>query len=185
MRWMWIDRFLEFECGKRAKAVKCVSMVEAHIDDYLPGMPVMPAPLIVEGLAQTAGLLVNEMSGFRSRVVLAKISKAVFHFHAQPGDQLTYEAELQSVQDDGAVANARATIDGKLQTEVEFMFAFLDETFAGKSLFNPDDLLRMIRTFGLYEGARNADGTPALPPPHLAAAEEAHNARRAKEWIQY
>lgn len=184
MRWMWIDRFLEFEHGKRAVAEKCVSMVEAHIDEYLPGYPVMPAPLIVEGLAQTAGLLVGEMSGFKSRVVLAKISKAVFHFPACPGDCLRYEAELQSVQGDGAVAVARATIKDKLQTEVEFMFAFLDETFAGKSLFNSDDLLRMIRAFGLYDVAR-ADGQLVQPPPHLVEAEEADNVRRKKEWIHY
>ena len=64
MRWYWIDRFVEFERGKRAVAIKAVAMSEEQNDSYLPGYPVMPSSLIIEGMAQTAGILVGEISGF-------------------------------------------------------------------------------------------------------------------------
>lgn len=75
MRWIWIDRFLEFESGKSAKAVKNLSTAEDHFRDHFPGYPVMPAALIIEGLAQTGGILVGEANQFREKVVLAKIAK--------------------------------------------------------------------------------------------------------------
>ena len=43
MRWIWIDRFLEFQSGKSARAVKNLSLAEDHFADHFPGYPVMPA----------------------------------------------------------------------------------------------------------------------------------------------
>ena len=67
MRWYWIDRFLEFESGRYAKAVKNVSLAEDHLHDHFPGYPLMPNSLVIEGLAQTGGLLVCEHSHFTRR----------------------------------------------------------------------------------------------------------------------
>src|SRR5688572_2393382 len=108
MRWFWIDRFTEFVRGKRAVALKGIALSEEQIDGYNPGFPVMPASLMIEGMAQTAGLLVGEMDGFSQRVVLAKIGKAVFHRLALPGDTLRYEAEIADVKRDGAIASINA-----------------------------------------------------------------------------
>src|SRR3954447_25919921 len=94
MRWMWIDRFLEFQSGRRAVARKNISLVEEEIDEYSPTYPYMPASLIIEGIAQTAGLLVGERSGFKDRVILAKVTKAAMHRMARPGDTLIYTAEV-------------------------------------------------------------------------------------------
>ena len=60
MRWYWIDRFLEFNSGRSCQSVKNVSLAEEHLHDHFPGYPVMPASLIIEGLAQTGGILVGE-----------------------------------------------------------------------------------------------------------------------------
>ena len=60
MRWLWIDRFVEFERGRKAVAIKNVSIVEEEIDDYAPGFPIMPPALIIEGMAQLGGILVAE-----------------------------------------------------------------------------------------------------------------------------
>ena len=49
MRWIWIDGFVEFESGRRASAVKNVTLAEEHLHDHFPGFPVMPATLIIEG----------------------------------------------------------------------------------------------------------------------------------------
>ena len=65
MRWYWIDRFIEFESGKRAKAVKNVSLAEEHLHDHFPGFPVMPGSLMIEGMAQTGGILLGEHYRFR------------------------------------------------------------------------------------------------------------------------
>ena len=94
MRWIWIDRFVAFESGKSATAVKNLSLAEDHFADHFPGYPVMPAPLILEGLAQTGGILVGEANEFTKKVVLAKIPKATFHREALAGETLTYTTTL-------------------------------------------------------------------------------------------
>jgi 3-hydroxyacyl-[acyl-carrier-protein] dehydratase len=175
MRWFWIDKFVEFERGKRAVAVKNVSIVEEEMDEYLPGFPVFPNSLVIEGMAQTAGLLIGEVNGFEDRVVLAKVGKAVFHRHAYPGDQLRYTAEVQDLQKDGAIATLTSHIGLELQGEVEMMFAFLDDRFPSGPLFEPVDFLAMIRAFGMYDVARD-EGRPVTPPPFYAAAERAAQA---------
>jgi 3-hydroxyacyl-[acyl-carrier-protein] dehydratase len=176
MRWFWIDRFEEFVRGQRAVAIKNVTMVEEQLDDYSPGFPVMPASLIIEGMAQTAGLLIGEMSGFEHRVVLAKIGKAVFHFPARPGDMLRYTAVIQDVKTDGAMATVESRLGERLQGEVEFMFAFLDERFPPGPLFEPVDFVAMIRAFGMYDVGRTPEGQPIELPAFYAEAERAARA---------
>jgi len=88
MRWIWIDKFLEFRSGQFARAIKNLTLAEEHLHDHFPGYPVMPASLIIEGLAQTGGILVGEAGGFAEKVVLAKIPRAEFHGVACAGDQL-------------------------------------------------------------------------------------------------
>jgi 3-hydroxyacyl-[acyl-carrier-protein] dehydratase len=176
MRWFWIDRFLEFERGRRAVAIKGIALSEEQIDGYCPGFPVMPASLIIEGMAQTAGLLIGEMEGFAQRVVLAKIGKAVFHRPATPGDTLRYEAKIADVKGDGALATVTGHIEDELVAEVELMFAFLDERFPSGPLFEPVDFVAMLRTFHMYDVGRTSDGQPIELPPFYAEAERAAQA---------
>jgi 3-hydroxyacyl-[acyl-carrier-protein] dehydratase len=171
MRWLWIDRFVEFVRGQRAVALKCVALTEEQIDNYMPIYPVMPNSLIVEGMAQTGGLLVGEMSGFKNRVVLAKLSKAVFHRLATPGETLRYTAVVESVQPDGAVVATTSHVGDELQAETEMWFAFLDDRFPGKTLFEPVDLMRMLQVFRLFEVATLPDGTSIGPPDWMLEAE--------------
>src|SRR5688572_31778986 len=135
MRWFWIDRFTEFERGRRAVAIKGIAMCEEQLDGYTPGFPVMPASLMIEGMAHTAGLLIGEMEGFSQRVVLAKIGKAVFHGLAVPGDLLRYEATITDVKKDGAIATVHGYVGDELRAEVDLMFAFLDDRFPSGPLF--------------------------------------------------
>ena len=88
MRWIWIDRFLEFRRGKSARAIKNLSLVEDIFADHFPGFPIMPAALILEGLAQTGGILVGDVNDFQEKVVLAKVPWARFPREAVAGDQL-------------------------------------------------------------------------------------------------
>ncbi len=167
MRWFWIDRFQEFESGRHAVAVKNVSLAEEHLHDHFPGAPLMPNTLIIEGLAQTGGLLVAEHGGFNERVVLAKIAKARFHFPAVPGDTLVYRATIEDIHKDGAVVSATSHVEGRLQGEIQVFFAHLDEATAGKSLFDPASLLAMLKLLGVFTVGRDAAGAPLTVPPSL------------------
>ncbi|MDP7014362.1 MAG: 3-hydroxyacyl-ACP dehydratase FabZ family protein [Pirellulaceae bacterium] len=170
MRWFWIDRFTEFVSGQRATAVKNISLAELHIDEYSPGHPTMPHSLIVEGLAQTGGLLVGEHNQFDERVVLAKLGRAVFHFPVSPGDQLVYRTEIEDIKVDGAFVKATATVDDRLQAEVGLQFAHLDERFPAE-IFEPADFLAMLRLFRLYDVGVTPDGSPLTIPERLLRAE--------------
>jgi len=176
MRWFWIDRFTEFVRGRRAVAIKCVTMAEEQLDDYSPGFPIMPASLMIEGMAQTAGLLVGEMDGFEQRVVLAKLGKAVFHRSVKPGDTLRYEATIDDVKKDGALAVVTGHVGDELVAEAELMFAFLDERFPSGPLFEPVDFVAMVRGFYMYDVGRTADGQPIELPAFYAEAERAAQA---------
>jgi 3-hydroxyacyl-[acyl-carrier-protein] dehydratase len=170
MRWMWIDRFIEFESGRRAVAIKNVTLVEEVIDDYFPGSPVFPPSLMVEGLAQTGGLLVGEHRQFLERVVLAKLGKASFHSPVFPGDQIRYSVELREINAQGAVASGTAHVGQELRAEVELMFAHLDDRFPPE-LFGGGEFMRILRLFRLYEVARGPDGARLKIPEHLLEAE--------------
>lgn len=171
MRWFWIDKFVEFESGRRAVAIKNVSFAEEQIPDYLYTFPLMPASLIIEGLAQTGGLLVGELSGFRDRVVLAKVGKAMFHDQAEPGDTLTYTAEIEDVKSGGSIVRATAHIGERLLVETEIVFAHLDHRFEGVELFDPAMFLGVLRSYRLYDVGKKADGSPLEPPQHMLEAE--------------
>jgi len=134
MRWIWIDRFVEFNSGRSAKAVKNLSLAEDHFADHFPGYPVMPAALILEGLAQTGGILVGEAKQFREKVVLAKIPRAVFHREMLAGEQLIYEVDLLHLRDEGASVAGKVVVAGTVTAEAEIFFAHLDQS-RSKQLF--------------------------------------------------
>lgn len=169
MRWIWIDKFIEFESGQRATAIKNVSLAEEHLHDHFPGYPVMPASLILEGLAQTGGLLVGEHNRFEEKVILAKVSKAVFHFLAVPGDTLRYTAVVGSITEAGARVAATSHVGDRLQAEAEIMFAHLDDTGRAKTLFEPKNFVFTMKLLGVFEVGRSRDGGKLIEPPGLAA----------------
>lgn len=167
MRWFWIDRFTSFESGTSASAVKNISLSEEALDDYMPGRPSLPNALIIEGMAQTAGLLVAEVNQFQDRVVLAKVGKAIFHLPARNGDQLRFQAKIEDRRDDGAIVSGTTHIDGELQAEIELTFAFLGERFGNRPLFPNNDLLGMLLTLGMYEVGKDVNGNPLVIPERL------------------
>ena len=172
MRWYWIDRFVEFVSGERAVTVKNVSMGESHLHEYWPGYPIMPSSLMVEGMAQTGGLLVGETQAWQHSVVLAKVSKASFECVARPGDVLQYTAILQDVRPDGGLVQGTVHCNGKELGVVNLVFACLTGEMADVNQFYDADFINLLRSLGLYDVGVTADGEKLLPPSHLAAAEE-------------
>ncbi|MBN1909459.1 MAG: beta-hydroxyacyl-ACP dehydratase [Pirellulales bacterium] len=167
MRWYWIDRFIEFESGKRARAVKAVSLAEDHLHDHWTDFPIMPNCLVIEGMAQTGGLLVCEYNDFVEKVVLAKIGKARFYGDALPGDVLTYTTEIEYIKKDGAMVNGTAHRGDELFAEMELVFAHLSEGHEGRTLFEPETFLKMMRMLGAFEIGHAADGSRLVEPANL------------------
>ena len=132
MRWIWIDKFIEFESGKRAVALKNVTLAEEHLHDHFPGFPVMPECLCIEAMAQTAGILVGEAKKFQEKVILAKIKKAVFFDYVKPGDTIELEATIESIAPEAAGTSGRITCSEKLVAEIDLMFSHIDQNLAGK-----------------------------------------------------
>ena len=131
MRWFWIDGFEAFDSGRRAVAFKNVSQSEEHVHDLFPGFPVMPPVLIIEGMAQTAGILVGEARGFREKVILAKIKLARFDRRVVPGDRLRYLAEIEIINDEGAATKGEVYCNDQLIGRVDLFFSHVDQNMSG------------------------------------------------------
>ena len=153
MRWIWIDKFTEFRSGQFARAIKNLTLAEEHLHDHFPGYPVMPASLIIEGLAQTGGILVGEAGGFAEKVVLAKIPRAEFFGVACAGDQLTYEVTLTDLRAEGAVVKAQAFLGADLLADAEIVFAHLDNTRANQ-IFGPKNFVFTQQLLGVLDLAK-------------------------------
>jgi 3-hydroxyacyl-[acyl-carrier-protein] dehydratase len=132
MRWIWIDKFLEFESGKRAVSLKNVTLAEEHLHDHFPGFPVMPECLMIEAMAQTAGILVGEARQFQEKVILAKIKSAVFHHYVQPGDTIILEAEIESIAPEAASTVGTIKRGDTLIAQISLMFSHIDKNLGGK-----------------------------------------------------
>jgi len=131
MRWIWIDKFIEFESGRRAVAVKNLTLAEEHLHDLYPAFPVMPESLMIEGMAQTAGILVGEARNFTEKVILAKVKRAVFDGIARPGQQLRYEATAESITAEAALTTGTVFCDGRQIGSVDLMFSHIDNNMSG------------------------------------------------------
>ncbi len=173
MRWMWIDRILALDKGVRCVAVKNVSLAEEHLHDHFPGAPTMPAPLIIEGMAQTAGILVGHARGFAEKVILAKIGKAAFDRDVHPGHTLIYEATLEHLDDSGAATTGVVKLIDHAQPgpphadpttigAIDLMFSHIDRNRAGlafpeHNFVFTDQFFDLLRNSGFGED-------PATPP---------------------
>ena len=180
MRWYWIDKFIEFESGRYAKAVKCISLAEEHLHDHFSFYPMIPNSLVIEGMAQTGGLLISEHNQFSEKVVLAKIPKARFYCDAVPGDTLIYTTTIEYIKDEGAMVSATSYKGDILHAEAEIVFAHLNDSRLG-TLFEPETFLRMMRMLGAFDVGHAADGSRLVPPPRLLnAVKSAQNDGQGK-----
>jgi 3-hydroxyacyl-[acyl-carrier-protein] dehydratase len=171
VRWFWIDRFVEFVRDTKARTIKNITFGEEPIDNYLPSCPHYPHSLMIEGMAQTGGLLVSQAEGFTRKTVLAKVSKAIFHRVVVPGDCIELEALVQAKHASGAVIEGKITCAGQSVAEMELWFAFLDDSFGAEALFPPEDLMRTLRILRLFDVAVDPQGNRISPPQHMLDAE--------------
>jgi 3-hydroxyacyl-[acyl-carrier-protein] dehydratase len=135
MRWLWIDKFVDFVPKKSAVAIKNVTLAEEHLHDLYPAFPIVPHSLIIEGMAQTAGVLVGEARDFAEKVILAKIGRAKFHRLTRGGDVLAFNATIEHLSEHGASVTGvvKAGLDqaAPLVAEIDLMFSHIDKNMAG------------------------------------------------------
>ena len=159
MRWIWIDGFVEFQSGRRAVAVKNVSLAEEHLHDAYPGLPVMPPPLMIEGMAQTAGILVGQARNFAEKVILAKIRRARFDRRVVPGDRLRYEAEIETINEAGAATRGQVFCNDRLIGRVDLFFSHVDRNVSGLQ-FPEENFVFTDQFKGLLASVQGGPGQP-------------------------
>jgi 3-hydroxyacyl-[acyl-carrier-protein] dehydratase len=119
---LFVDRIIELEKDQRAVGLKNVTANEPFFMGHFPERPVMPAVLILEAMAQVAGVLAfYSLGGRRGHIpVFTGIDKAKFRTPVVPGDQLRMELEVTRRRGDRVwVFIGRATVNGKLAAEAE------------------------------------------------------------------
>ena len=123
-----VDRIVELE-AERIVGIKNVTATEPFFSGHFPDFPVMPGVLIVEAMAQTAGVLVLKSIPDRESklVLLVSIESAKFRRPVVPGDQLRLEMVLLKRKHTVAKMAGRATVDGVLVAEAEVMCKLADK----------------------------------------------------------
>ena len=123
-----IDRVIEHDPGKKAVALKNVTINEPQFQGHFPERPLMPGVLIVESMAQVGGIIVTQMPDLpKGLFVFAGINNVKFRRPVVPGDQLVITCELLSIkrQRFGKV-KGEVHVDGKLVCSGELMFSLVD-----------------------------------------------------------
>jgi len=123
-----VDRIVELE-AERIVGIKNVTANEPFFSGHFPDFPVMPGVLIVEAMAQTAGVLVlNSIPDRESKLVLlVAIENAKFRRPVVPGDQLRIEMAVIKRKASVAKMAGRATVDGVVVAEAEMMCKLADK----------------------------------------------------------
>ena len=115
-----VDRIVEFQPSASITGIKNVTINEPFFQGHFPGQPIMPGVLMVEAMAQVAGVLAFSSGVEANSVFFMSIEKAKFRKPVVPGDQL--RMEIKVIQQRGNVwkFSGVAKVDGKVASEADF-----------------------------------------------------------------
>jgi 3-hydroxyacyl-[acyl-carrier-protein] dehydratase len=125
-----VDRIIEMDPGKRVVGIKNVTYNEPFFPGHFPGRPIMPGVLIVEAMAQTAGILAFKSMPEEEQgkpVYFLGIDNVRFRKTVVPGDQLRLELEITKHRQSIWRFKGKALVDGKLVAEAELLAMLGDE----------------------------------------------------------
>jgi 3-hydroxyacyl-[acyl-carrier-protein] dehydratase len=125
-----VDRIVEIDPPQRIVGLKNVTINEQFFQGHFPGAPVMPGVLIIEAMAQVAGVMIYrdmpDEEKSRKLIYFTGIENAKFRRPVVPGDQLRIEMELVNRRSTFGKMAGRALVEGKLAAEAMVMFAIAD-----------------------------------------------------------
>jgi 3-hydroxyacyl-[acyl-carrier-protein] dehydratase len=124
-----VDRVERIEKDVSITAIKAVTINESFFQGHFPGRPIMPGVLIIEALAQAAGVLAVEslgLAGSGKLVYFMAIDGAKFRTPVEPGCLLTLEVEFLQKRTSVCRFAGRALVDGKLAAEANFTAMIAD-----------------------------------------------------------
>jgi 3-hydroxyacyl-[acyl-carrier-protein] dehydratase len=122
MRYLLVDRILEWQPETAIKGVKNVAMSEDFLEYHFPGNPVMPGVLLLEALVQLAGWLEAASTQFTSWVLLQQVRKCSFYGFVLPGDQVELQLECVPAGAEGLIAyQGMGMVAGKRVLRARFL----------------------------------------------------------------
>jgi len=162
MRFFLIDRITLWEPATgAAEAIKNVALSEDFFDDHFPRRPVMPGVLILEGLAQLSGLLLEtalqKKSSKLAKAVLTVLERTKFRALVKPGDTLRYRTEITAMHEAGGKVKATAFRgeDVVASTEMVFGFKYTEDTLM-------ESKRQALMNIWMAQGAARPPGAPDL-----------------------
>lgn len=118
-----VDKIIDYEPGKWAKGIKCVTMNEPYFTGHFPGKPIMPGVLLIEALAQTGAIAALSLPENRGKLaIFGGIKHARFKRPVVPGDVVELSCELLAQRGPIGYGTANARVNGKLAVQGELTF---------------------------------------------------------------
>jgi 3-hydroxyacyl-[acyl-carrier-protein] dehydratase len=123
-----VDRIIELEVGTKAVGIKNVTINEEFFKGHFPGHPIMPGVLMIEALAQVAGVLaIRSGAPSGKSIYFMSIEKAKFRKPVVPGDQLKLEVSILQHRGNVWKFSGNAYVEDKVAAEGEFTAMVIDK----------------------------------------------------------
>lgn len=121
---LMVDKITDYEPGKWARGIKCVSANEMQFLGHFPEQHIMPGVLILEALAQTGAVALLAEEENKGKVALfGGVKKARFRKQVLPGDVLELSCDIITRKGPVGIGEAVATVNGEIAVKAEIMFA--------------------------------------------------------------
>jgi beta-hydroxyacyl-ACP dehydratase FabZ len=125
-----VDKIIEMDIGKRVVGIKNVTINEPFFQGHFPGQPIMPGVLILEAMAQVAGVMALKTvppEQVQNKVIyFMTIDKAKFRKPVIPGDQIRFEMDVLKMRSNIVNFRGQAVVDGGVVAEAEMMAMIID-----------------------------------------------------------
>jgi 3-hydroxyacyl-[acyl-carrier-protein] dehydratase len=157
MRHFHLDRIESLEVGQRAVGLRAVALSDDVFTEHFPGNPVLPGVYMLEGIAQTAGVLLFETSTHARIAVMVSVDRARFTSFARPGEVVRFAVELDSFDERAARVRAVATVGERQVAVAALTFSMQPREHVIPPLYLPYWERCVDTWLGRYPGTEQSD----------------------------